>query len=65
MRLSGQSKETGPVIYLAFIAKVANIYLTLIDCFVEILARYCSKVYNWDPGHVYMNQKAKVSMCIF
>ena len=28
-RLSGQSKETGLVIYLAFLAKVANLYYTI------------------------------------
>jgi hypothetical protein len=30
-----------------------------------MLARYCSKVYIWDPGHIYLNQKAKVSTCAF
>ena len=29
------------------------------------MARYCSKIYIWDPGDIYLNQKAKVSTCTF
>ena len=32
-RLSGQSKETGLVIYLAFLAKVANLYYIILTAF--------------------------------
>ena len=32
-RLSGQSKETSLVIYLAFLAKVANLYYILLTAF--------------------------------
>ena len=32
-RLSGQSKETGLVIYLAFLAKVANLYYIILTSF--------------------------------
>ena len=32
-RLSGQSKETGLVIYLASSAKVANLYYTILTAF--------------------------------
>ena len=32
-QLSGQSKETGLVIYLAFLANVANLYYTILTAF--------------------------------
>ena len=32
-QLSGHSKETGLVIYLAFLAKVANLYYTILTAF--------------------------------
>ena len=32
-RLSGQSKETGLVIYLVFLAKVANLYYIILTAF--------------------------------
>ena len=32
-RLSGQSKETGLVIYLAFLANVANVYYIILTAF--------------------------------
>ena len=32
-RLSGQSKETGLVIYLAFLAQVANLYYMILTAF--------------------------------
>ena len=34
-RLSGQSKETGLVIYLAFLAKVSNLYYIILTAFKE------------------------------
>ena len=34
-QLSGQSKETGLVIYLAFLAKVSNLYYIILTAFKE------------------------------
>ena len=45
-RFSGQSKETGLVIYLAFLAKVANLYYILLTAFKkywpDTVARFIS-----------------------
>ena len=45
-RLSGQSKETDLVIYLAFLAKVANLYSILLTAFKkywpDIVAKFIS-----------------------
>ena len=63
--VSGHSKVTGLVIYLDFLAKVAYLYYIILTAFKKKLASYCSKVYIWDPGDIYLNQKVKVSTCTF
>ena len=59
--VSGHSKETGLVIYLAFVGQSGKTLLSSIGCFEEIMLIYCSKVLYLVPRPVFI--KPDIKLC--
>ena len=64
--VSSHCKETGLVINLAILVKVANLNYSILTAFNKYWTDIAAKfIHKWDPGDIYLNQKAKISTCKF